>query len=72
MSISTTSGVSRFACATASPPSAVDVLLGVEDHAEAGAHERLVVGDEHADHSGILAVTSKPPPATGPARSDPS
>ena len=26
----------------------VDVVLGVEDHAEAGAHERLVVGDQHA------------------------
>jgi hypothetical protein len=50
----------------------VDVLLGVEDHAEAGAHQRLVVGDQDADHSGSLATTSNPPPATGPARSEPS
>ena len=36
----------------------VDVLLGVEDHAEARAHERLVVDDEDAqahDVSGSLA-----------------
>ena len=29
----------------------VEVVLGVEDHAEAGAHQRLVVGDQHADGS---------------------
>ena len=28
-----------------------DVLLGVEDQAEAASHERLVVGDEDSDHS---------------------
>ncbi len=29
---------------------ALEVLPGVEDHPEARAHERLVVGDEDADH----------------------
>ena len=54
MSISTTSGFSRRAMSTAC--SAVDrladdldVVLGVEDHPEAGADERLVVGDQDAD-----------------------
>ena len=28
----------------------LDVGLGVEDHAEAGAHERLVVDEQDADH----------------------
>jgi hypothetical protein len=32
-----------------------DVGLRVEDHAEASAHERLVVGDERADHRGSRA-----------------
>ena len=38
----------------------LDVLLGVEDHAEAGAHEGLVVGeqDAHGAHSGSLACTA--------------
>ena len=42
--------------------------LGVEDHAEAGADERLVVGDQDADaHARSRerepARTAKPPPA---------
>ena len=40
----------------------LDVLLGVEDHAEAAAHECLVVGDEDPDHglgsSGSHACTA--------------
>ena len=28
----------------------LDVVLGFEDHAKAAAHERLVVGDQDADH----------------------
>ena len=28
-----------------------DVGLAVQDDAEAAAHERLVVGDQHADHA---------------------
>jgi hypothetical protein len=31
------------------------VLLGVEDHAEAAAHERLVVGDHHARAHGLAS-----------------
>ena len=61
------------ALSTASRPSHgladhVEVGLGVEDHAEAGADQGLVVGDEDADaHAaslsfGIVARTRKPPP----------
>ena len=32
----------------------LDVLLAGEQHAKAGAHHRLVVGDEHADAHGRL------------------
>ena len=45
----------------------VDVGLRSEDHAEAAAHQRLVVGDDGADHSGNRASTAKPPPGRGPA-----
>jgi len=33
--------------------------LGVEDHAEAAAHERLVVGDEDADHGDSASTGSR-------------
>ena len=58
----------------------LEVLLGVEDHAEARADERLVVGDEDADaHAGSASAaptgsrarTVKPPPGRGPASSSP-
>ena len=57
MSISTTSGCSRCAPWTAcSPlaasPTTVDVVLDLEHHPEAGAHQRLVVGDQDADAHG--------------------
>ena len=32
----------------------LDVGLGLEDHPEAGAHQRLVVGDEDPDHPLIV------------------
>ena len=53
--MSTTSGVSSRACTSASRPSLaspdhLDVLLRVEDQAKSPAHERLVVGDQDADH----------------------
>ena len=53
MSIRTTSGRRRRTTSTALRPSARlahdrDVGLGVEDHAEAGAQQPLVVGDHHA------------------------
>ena len=54
MSIRTTVGWKRAALATASSPLLglghdLDALLAREQHAEAGAHHRLVVGDEDAD-----------------------
>src|SRR5262249_37936153 len=54
----------------------LDVGAGVEDHPEAAANERLVVGDEDADaqgasESGKRAATAKPPPGAGPADSEP-
>src|SRR5439155_1040294 len=49
----------------------LDVVLGVEQGAEAGAHERLVIRHGDTDHdgasSGSRAWTAKPPPACGPA-----
>src|SRR5262249_47243011 len=49
-----------------------DVDLGVEERLEAGAYERLVVGQEDLDHqSGSRAVTRKPPAGFGPASSWP-
>ena len=85
MSMSTTSGRSSSARSTASAPSArladdLQVVLGVEDHPEPRAHERLVVGDQDADAhaactssraSGSRARTSNPPSARGPASTSP-
>ena len=51
----------------------LDVLLAGEQHAEAGADHRLVVGDEDADAhrpsppSGRRVLRTKPPPAAVPA-----
>ena len=80
MSIRTTSGRSERTWSIASRPSdgLADDLhlgLGVEDHAEAGAHERLVVDEQDADHVrdsiGSTARRTKPPPSRGPASSVP-
>src|SRR5207237_8635922 len=55
----------------------LQVVLGLQDHAEAGAHELLIVRDEDAEHqlrapsNGSSARTSNPPPARGPAESSP-
>ena len=78
-SISTTSGRSRATSATASRAVAgladdLEVGLGVEDHAEAAAHERLVVGEQDADAHGAPPAAAargrrKPPPRHGPASS---
>ena len=51
----------------------LDVRLGLEDHAKAGAHQRLVVDDQNADRhqaaglTGSRATTANPPPGRGPA-----
>ena len=52
----------------------LDVVLAGEQHAEAGADHRLVVGDEHADRHGLVAgraegcvLRTKPPPVAVPA-----
>jgi hypothetical protein len=50
----------------------LDVRLAREEHAEAGAHHRLVVGDEDADAhrrspSGRRVRRTNPPPAAVPA-----
>ncbi len=51
----------------------VDVRLVGQQHAEAGADHRLVVGDENADghrgppSSGKQVVSRKPPPSAAPA-----
>ena len=38
----------------------LDVLLGLEDHAEAGADERLVVGDQDAQaHAGLTGSLAR-------------
>ena len=31
----------------------LDVVLGLEDHAQAAADQALVVGDQHPDHDGV-------------------
>src|SRR5581483_6159273 len=53
----------------------LDLGLGVEDHPEPGAYERLVVDEQDADHcgasTGSCARSTKPPPARGPASSVP-
>ena len=44
----------------------LDVVLGVEQGLEAGAHEHLVVGDHHADHGRGDSIRRRPgtrPPA---------
>lgn len=51
------------------------VALGLDDHAKAGADQRLVVGQEDTDHcgdpvSGMWARTANPP-SQGPASSAP-
>ena len=85
MSISTTSGFSAPDLldgveAVGGLADDLEVVLGVEDHAEAGAHERLVVGDQQPDaHAtlnsraadGSAARTRQPPPSAGPASSSP-
>ena len=51
----------------------LDVLLAGEQHAEAGADHRLVVGHEHADghgwstSSGRRVLSTNPPPFAVPA-----
>ena len=51
----------------------VDVLLAGEEHAEAGSHHRLVVGDQNANRHGRSplrgrrVLTTKPPPFAAPA-----
>ena len=55
MSITTTSGRSRPACRTASAPSHASPTTSMsgsafQDHAEPGAHQRLVVGQQDPDH----------------------
>src|SRR5207302_4280502 len=53
----------------------LDAVLGVEQGAEPGAHERLVVCQQYADHGtppiGRWADTRKPPPGPVPASSRP-
>ena len=67
MSISTMSGLSRPAAATASSPSpasptTVKLGFGLEDLAQPDANERLVVGDENRRHRiGSTTRTAKPP-----------
>ena len=50
-----------------------EVLLGVEEHAEAGADQGLVVGEHDPDHDrpSHVARTRNPPPGRGPASSRP-
>ena len=78
MSISTTVGWKRAALLDGLEPVArlgddLDVRLVGEQHAEAGADHRLVVGDEHADahrsppSTGRRALRTKPPPVRLPA-----
>ena len=69
MSISTTVGRKRAAFSTASSAVAglgddLDVLLAGEEHAEAGADHRLVVGDEDAD------AHARPSAGEGKARAE--
>ena len=64
MSIRTTVGIEAGGLVDGLEPVArlghdLDVLLAGEQHAEAGADHRLVVGDEHADRHGPLAVERK-------------
>ena len=70
MSIRTTSGVSSLRArhglgAVACLADDLDPGFCLEDHPEARAHERLVVGEEDADHRSLAygrrARTAKPP-----------
>ena len=81
-SISTTSGRARATSSTASRPSAASPTtamsgLALQDHAEPGAHHRLVVDQDDADrHGGGVhregrPRTRQPPPGRGPAVSCP-
>ena len=61
MSISTTSGRSSAVSSDRLPPVCgladhLDVRLRVEDHAKAAPDERLVVGEQDADH--VLATSA--------------
>ena len=78
MSINTTVGWKRAALldgldAVLGLGDHVDVLLAGEEHPEAGADHRLVVGDEDADRhdrppaSGRRVRSTKPPPFSLPA-----
>jgi hypothetical protein len=53
----------------------LEVVLGVDECPEAGAHEGLIVREQDADHarspSGSRARTRKPPSSRGPASSHP-
>jgi hypothetical protein len=64
MSISTTSGGSRRTRSSAAGPVVglagdLYVVLRLEDHAQATAHERLVVGDDDTDHDGVPSRGSR-------------
>ena len=72
MSISTTSGFSRRGHvdrlhAVDGLADHVDVVLGVEDHPEAGADERLVVGDHDAHAHALASSGSRGAPAASAA-----
>ena len=80
MSISTTSGCVRVRLpdrvgAVDRLAHHVDVRLRVEQRAESGAQQRLVVGEQYLDHEGSrignVAVTTNPPDGPGPAVSVP-
>ena len=83
MSISTTSGACASAAATASSPVPASATTSIdagrlEHRLEAGAHHRLVVGDDDAQPAhaarrrrAATARTSKPRPSRGPAVSVP-
>ena len=65
MSISTTSGFSRRHMldrlqAVDRLADDLEVVLGVEDHLEPRAHERLVVGDQDADAHPSTSVVARP------------
>ena len=64
MSISTTSGCEPLGLldrlqAVGGLADHVEVVLGVEDHPEPGAHERLVVGDQHPHRAHAAASTCR-------------
>ena len=72
MSRQATSGASSRASVRASSPSAavadhLDVVLGVEQGRQPGAHQRLVVGDEHADHRTASCCSASGAAAGAPA-----